>query len=81
METGLSGKVAVVTGGARDVGGEVCRSLAAEGARVVVNYNSSRDEADRRTRLRERPPPFIERIVAVAFVLLVGWFRLSRIEF
>lgn len=47
METGLSGKVAVVTGGARDVGGEVCRSLAAEGVKVVVNYNSSRDEADR----------------------------------
>ena len=48
METGLSGKVAVVTGGARDVGGEVCRALAGEGVKVVVNYNSSKDEADRR---------------------------------
>jgi len=46
MDTGLEGKVAVVTGGGRDVGGEVCRSLAAEGARVAVNYNSSKDEAD-----------------------------------
>ena len=47
METGLTGKVAIVTGGGRDVGAEVCRSLAAEGAKVVVNYNSSREEADR----------------------------------
>jgi len=46
MDTGLEGKVAVVTGGGRDVGGEVCRSLAAEGVRVAVNYNSSKDEAD-----------------------------------
>ncbi|MEM7426804.1 MAG: 3-oxoacyl-ACP reductase family protein [Pseudomonadota bacterium] len=46
METGLSGKVAVVTGGGRDVGAEVCRSLAAEGVKVVVNYNSSQGDAD-----------------------------------
>ena len=47
MDAGLIGKVAVVTGGARDVGGEVCRSLAAEGAKVIVNYNSSADDAER----------------------------------
>ena len=47
MDTGLAGKVALVTGGGRDVGGEVCRALAAEGAKVAVNYNSSRDEAER----------------------------------
>ncbi len=46
METGLAGKVAVVTGGGRDVGAEVCRSLAAERVKVVVNYNSSRGDAD-----------------------------------
>ncbi|MCB1482226.1 MAG: SDR family oxidoreductase [Rhodobiaceae bacterium] len=47
MDTGLHGKVALVTGGGRDVGGEVCRSLAAEGVKVAVNYNRSKDEADR----------------------------------
>lgn len=47
MDTGLGGKTALVTGGGRDVGGEICRSLAAEGAKVAVNYNSSREEADR----------------------------------
>ncbi|NNF76736.1 MAG: SDR family NAD(P)-dependent oxidoreductase, partial [Rhizobiales bacterium] len=46
MDTGLSGKVALVTGGGRDVGAEVCRSLATEGVKVAVNYNSSKDEAD-----------------------------------
>ena len=47
MDAGLNGKVAVVTGGARDVGGEVCRSLAAEGAKVIVNYNSSANDAEK----------------------------------
>ena len=34
----FEGKVAVVTGGARDLGRAVAVRLAAEGARVVVNY-------------------------------------------
>jgi 3-oxoacyl-[acyl-carrier protein] reductase len=34
----LKGKVAVVTGGARDIGREVSLKLAKEGAKVVVNY-------------------------------------------
>ena len=46
MDTGLNGKVALVTGGGRDVGAEICRSLAAEGAKVAINYHSSKDEAD-----------------------------------
>ena len=41
MDLGLNGKVALVTGGARDVGREIALSLAAEGAAVAVNYNSS----------------------------------------
>lgn len=45
MELGLKGKVALVTGGARDVGREIALSLAAEGATVAVNYRSSPDEA------------------------------------
>ena len=37
----LAGKIAVVTGGGRDIGRHICIKLAAEGASVVVNYNSS----------------------------------------
>jgi 3-oxoacyl-[acyl-carrier protein] reductase len=41
----LKGKVAVVTGGGRDIGRAICVKLAKEGAKVVVNYFDS--EADR----------------------------------
>jgi 3-oxoacyl-[acyl-carrier protein] reductase len=44
--TALSGRVALVTGGGRDVGADICRSLAEAGATVAVNYNSSKAEAD-----------------------------------
>lgn len=37
----LKGKVAVVTGGSRDIGRAISIGLAKEGAKVVVNYNSS----------------------------------------
>ena len=37
----FDGKVAVVTGGSRDIGASISLKLAAEGAKVVVNYNSS----------------------------------------
>ncbi len=37
----LAGKVAVVTGGARDIGRAISVGLAREGAKVVVNYHSS----------------------------------------
>lgn len=39
-------RVALVTGGSRGIGAAVSRLLAARGMRVVVNYRSSRDEAD-----------------------------------
>lgn len=46
MELGLSGKTAVVTGGAKGFGRAVCRVLAEEGANVVMNYRSGNDEAE-----------------------------------
>lgn len=37
----LKGKIAVVTGGSRDIGRAIAVKLAKEGAKVVVNYNNS----------------------------------------
>ncbi|ATY33964.1 SDR family NAD(P)-dependent oxidoreductase [Sphingomonas psychrotolerans] len=41
----LKDKVAIVTGGGRDIGKSVSLQLAAEGARVVVNYRSDAEAA------------------------------------
>jgi 3-oxoacyl-[acyl-carrier protein] reductase len=41
----LKGKIAIVTGGARDIGREVSIKLAMEGAKVVVNYYNSEQDA------------------------------------
>ena len=42
----LKGKVAIVSGGARDIGRAVSVKLAADGAKVAVNYFNSREDAD-----------------------------------
>jgi len=41
----LTGKVAIVTGGARDIGRQVSLKLAKEGAKVVVNYFDNEADA------------------------------------
>ena len=41
----LKNKIAIVAGGARDIGKEVSLKLAGEGAKVVVNYFSSEEKA------------------------------------
>src|SRR5712675_3379570 len=45
--TRLAGKVAVVTGASKGIGAGIAKELAAEGAAVVVNYASSKKDADK----------------------------------
>ncbi len=46
MDTDLAGRVVLITGAARGIGAATARAFAGEGARVVVNYRTSRDEAE-----------------------------------
>ncbi|QWR78329.1 3-oxoacyl-ACP reductase FabG [Candidatus Magnetomonas plexicatena] len=45
MKTDLSGKAALVTGGARGIGREICKALKEAGAFVIINYAKSADAA------------------------------------
>lgn len=42
----LHGKIALVTGGARDIGRQVSLKLAAEGAKVCINYFGNEEQAN-----------------------------------
>lgn len=47
MAQQLTGKVAIVTGGSKGIGASIARHIAAEGAAVVVNYVTGKNDADR----------------------------------
>ena len=43
----LNGKIAVVTGASKGIGAGIAKEFAAQGATVVVNYSSAKQDADR----------------------------------
>ena len=45
--TELNNKVAIVTGGSRGIGAAISMELAKNGVKIVINYNSKRETADK----------------------------------
>jgi 3-oxoacyl-[acyl-carrier protein] reductase len=46
MSNNLENKVAIVTGASKGIGAEIARKMGAVGAKIIVNYASSKESAD-----------------------------------
>ena len=66
-------KVAIVTGGSGGIGQELCKRLAKEGAKIVINYRSSEDEA-RETKEK------VEQIGSSAFIVQADLSKVDQID-
>ena len=47
MKSDLENKVVLVTGGAGGIGSVISKSFAEQGAKVIVHYNNSKDNAEK----------------------------------
>ncbi|NRR93360.1 SDR family oxidoreductase [Winogradskyella undariae] len=43
----LKGKIAIVTGSSRGIGAEIAKTLGKNGAKIVINYTTNKDSAER----------------------------------
>ncbi len=57
MDLGITGKTALVTGGARSLGQQDCLTLAAEGCRIIVLDLNGEGAAERPVRSPTRGAP------------------------
>ncbi|MEO1339772.1 MAG: glucose 1-dehydrogenase [Cyanobacteria bacterium J06635_13] len=66
----LANKVAIVTGGSGGIGQALCDRLAKEGAKIVINYRSSADEAQQTK----------EKVEQIGFEALIVQADLSKVD-